>query len=362
MISVVECAGQNKVIGNINENPIFSQFTGKKHGHSSFSKPSSFCPFRYYKDMKTRYKSNSGDKDKEKEKEFQGSQTKTKTNFDHASCQSVYTQSTPSGNPNSYSYSYSSNQIHVASSPNSNSDKPKTKPESSFPLSLPPSTTQSHPSTCTNNIIRMFMHRLDPMLSLCTKETEDKKVKQMLLDLSLNLSSGKQFFRKMGFSRRRNISVNDMERELTASHHSKDEHLSLEVLQYLCNLCEIDAILIDLDNTTRAFINGYREKEDHDHLIILCESRGNRRIKTVVGEFHGNRDANKKDVNRFIMSALINTRYFKSDYLDSMKLHEIKQIYKLLTEDDSKNKGWKKDSYVDFILGLKLKWERNEER
>lgn len=372
--AVIDCVGKNKVIGAIQEIEKYSQFMGKKRGKqssltSTSTKSDSFSPFRYYKDIKTTHKFNSGEvfQDREKEKERDDcSYAKVADGVDHE--KNIVTCNSQTLINRRIQYTDRNNQTNHTNQ----CSPPPHPPHPSHPPHPPTSNQQFHLPVTAKNIIETFMHRLDPMLSLCTKETEDKKIKQMLLDLSLNLNNGKQFFRKMGFSRRRNISASLMEKELTAK--NEDGHMSLEVLQYLCNLCEINAILVDIDRISRSLIDGSqnnsvsnREEKDEskiecDHLIILCESKGERCIKHVIGQFCGNLDARRKDINRQIMSALVDTRLLSPDYLDSLKLHEIKRIYKLLTEDDSKNKGWKKESYVDFILGLKLKWERNEER
>lgn len=323
----MRCVGPNKVIGKIDELPILLQ-SSTRYVEKSSQLPKIFCPFEYFKALRNKksdirllpsgkddkdYNDNNNDRELKRVQQDEG----------HKKHQKIHIYHNKSVLP--------------------------------IPLTIPNSIS-SH-----TDCIPKFMHKLDPMLSLCSSEIRENKMSQMKLELSLNLNNGKQFFKKMGFSRRRNLCASKMENELTQQ--NKEECLSHEVLEYLCKVCNMDAILIDPVGYERLQVHGCVDKnKDHYVAIILCDT-GEKRRKVWLGEVRGGIDVfdvQLKQINRFVMSAFVDKPIMSAPFLDSLKLHEIKRLYKMLTGDDSKNQGWKKESYVDLILGMKLKWDREE--
>ena len=321
--SIMRCVGPNKVIGKIDELPILLQ-SSTRYMEKSSQLPKIFCPFEYFKSMRNK-----------------------KSEIRPLPPGKDYKD----GKDGKDDKDYNDNNDRELERAQQDKENKENKENNKTSISI-----SSH-----TDCIPKFMHKLDPMLSLCSSEIREKKMSQMKLELSLNLNNGKQFFKKMGFSRRKNLCASKMENELTQQ--KKEECLSHEVLEYLCKVCNMDAILIDPVGYERLQVQGCVDKnKDHDVAIILCDT-GEKRRKVWLGEVRGGidvLDVQLKQINRFVMSALVHKPIMSAAFLDSLKLHEIKRLYKMLTGDDSKNQGWKKESYVDIILGMKLKWDREE--
>lgn len=98
-----------------------------------------------------------------------------------------------------------------------------------------------------NSIYVLAMGLIDPSTTLLFDESLKDSIKKFKKDMVENLSNGNQLFKKLGFSRRKNVSIEAMTEALL--NHKGNEALSPEIFEYLAKLARRTMVVIDFSST-----------------------------------------------------------------------------------------------------------------
>lgn len=193
-------------------------------------------------------------------------------------------------------------------------------------------------SSVHSKIMLFFLQLIDPSASLCTSEMKQTKLKKFKEEMSFNLDCGKLFFKKMGFSKKRNLSVLSMKKELESS--DSNEIISMETLTYLCRVAGIQLVLLDLKNLERTEINTNKE----DVNLFVCDMMKCSFLKIEKGINEVDEIAKtiyKDHMNMDIKNLL--------KFINDMKINEVRKVCHFIMGDEKIKGCRKKEDMADHL-------------
>lgn len=196
----------------------------------------------------------------------------------------------------------------------------------------------THIALKNNSLILAFLLQLDPLVSLLHEEDVVKKLQAFKSDLSMNLANHNNFFKKMGFSRKKGTCLQHMQDELIAD--VTDDKLSLETLQYICKILNKDLVILDFGKLLHRRISSgncnvleilvikmptansvlYRFEKIHDDKDMEIESTSDR-MKTM-----------EANIQRYIGTNVINEYNVRDipGWMNKMRFTELLKLYKFV--------------------------------
>jgi len=131
-----------------------------------------------------------------------------------------------------------------------------------------------------NKILEQILLLVEPLASLYSQDMMSRKVELFKKELALHLEDDKDYYRKMGFSRKKGCSLGEMKKQLLSP--NTDGKLSDEVLLYLCKVSNIDLIIIDMIKEERKEILCQNAKVDYTYIIQCPDKNGNTSYKLEI--------------------------------------------------------------------------------
>jgi hypothetical protein len=122
-----------------------------------------------------------------------------------------------------------------------------------------PTTTQSS-YIPENSFYKTILCILDPTKSLLFGDSLEKAMAIFKNDLACNLSNANELFKKLGFSRKRSICIDDMKARLTAA--KGDDQLYDPIFEYISKLSKYNIIVTDFKGPIYSRVNFATEKEN----------------------------------------------------------------------------------------------------
>lgn len=198
-----------------------------------------------------------------------------------------------------------------------------------------------------NMLLKQIFLYIDNLGSLYSSESLKDKIEKFKKELSKHLDDEKDYFRKFGFSRKKGIDKMKMKSELEQV--TTDGKLSDESLTYICKVCNINLVFLDLIKLERKDI--LSENSDVSAVFIIqCPD------KNDVTTYHLENDGNKDRYSDCIMSLLKDkegivdnnslSRYLTILY--NMKCNDQKKILKFI-EGNHCTKNLKKNEICDLL-------------
>lgn len=193
-----------------------------------------------------------------------------------------------------------------------------------------------------NNTMKSFLCIINPIMTLSSNEMSGLQIKKFKRELSMNLDNEKLYFKKMGFSRKKGITIEQMKTELVKD--VTDGILSRESLTYLCNIANIDLVIIDIDKEERIVITSHQSNSNTDIYALSLETFQLEKIEN--NDFIGmtlRLYKNKQQINSY--DSILKFR----ERVNVMKFIELKRLGKFLFGEDALKK-MKKDDLVRTIM------------
>lgn len=195
----------------------------------------------------------------------------------------------------------------VSSVPFSGSMK---KPQIQSKVQSQTETTSPIPSK--NAFITTVMTTLNPLVSVLTDQ-EDTLTK-FKRELTKNLTNERQLFKKLGFSRKKGVTIESMEKEIEELSHTRFGLPSEYILQYIAHLLKANLAIINERTTER--IDIIVTEDNRWRLIEQCDTNGYSFSTGGTGEV-----MSKEDVDEF--ASTIMRRAFSGD-IDSLKIADLR--------------------------------------
>jgi len=208
-----------------------------------------------------------------------------------------------------------------------------------------------------NKILLSYMFILDPLMTLYPNDTLESKLRNFKQYLCFNLDEGKQFYRKFGFSRKKNFISGQLKTEI--SHEHSDESISEETMSYLCKVSNIRLVIFNVDEMSRKQIDGISSlfdalTETHkinesSYFLQTCNKGKEKGLNTSLTRLE-EKEIDKLAVNIYIEH--IGLRKAKEG-IRNMKVNDLRKMYQFIFgEEKSRNK--KKD---DLLRELEEKFD-----
>lgn len=193
-----------------------------------------------------------------------------------------------------------------------------------------------------NNMMKSFLCIINPIMTLSSNEMSGLQIKKFKRELSMNLDNEKLYFKKMGFSRKKGITIEQMKTELVKD--VTDGILSRESLTYLCNIANIDLVIIDIDKEERIVITSHQSNSNTDIYALSLETFQLEKIEN--NDFIGMTLRLYKDKQQINSDdSILEFR----NRVNVMKFIELKRLGKFLFGEDALKK-MKKDDLVRTIM------------
>lgn len=200
--------------------------------------------------------------------------------------------------------------------------------------------------TDKNSILRSFLYIIDPIMTLSSTEMLESRMEKFKYELCKNLDNERSYFKKMGFSRKKGNTVEQMKNDIMSC---SDDNMKTDVLTYLCNLSNINLVMVNIEKEERITLksqNSTLETDNYVWLLPMTELKN-------VGKYD-------KNVNQYIFQLYVQ-KHMKNNSTSSiyqqilgMKYFDLRKLGKfLIGEDDIKK--FKKD---DLLKNICEKFEK----
>lgn len=166
--------------------------------------------------------------------------------------------------------------------------------------------------------------QIDPLFPI--KKDKMQILKDFKQELSASLNNEKQYFKKFGFSKKRSLTCEEMQKQIL--NHETDNKMHDLTLAYLCKICKVCLTIINKQTLNKTIINDLTP----DNKILLV-TEPNKEF-TIVSLLEIN--------DKLVMS--LKEKYPNFQKIESMDFNELRHLSKFISLDNSVFK--KKDEII----------------
>lgn len=200
---------------------------------------------------------------------------------------------------------------------------------------------------CKGNILlKQILLYIDPICVLSSNELLYKKLENFKEQLSCHLDDDKNYFRVMGFSRKKGVKIDNMKKELKS--RTTDGNLSYETMLYICKVCNIDIIILNVVNEERKEIYCQNSTVSNVFILQSPDKNGN---NSYILESTENTNPSKKIVDILKDKEGITDQDSESHFLTkilNMKYNDQKKLLQFIEGNDYTKKMKKQDIVNDL--------------